>query len=331
MKKNGKMMAAIIGIIVVAVIAGFFACSNRTEVRVRKQLALGQKYLEEMNYEQAVVAFELALEIEPMSVEAYLGLVEVYIRTGDFEIALEYATKGYEVTKDERLKEKINMIESGNIFAENGWIMKESDYEGDGSLNGYFTYTYRLDGKIKTVTAYHGDGRFSGEIAYQYDEEGRGIVERWESDGDDGELNMFKAEHERNEEGKVIRTNVYNNDGKLSHCEEYEYDADGKLTIIRDYYDGVLSEYEEHQYDSDGKEIRVDYYFVNGNSVGDGETHYYQEHECDAEGKVIRINTYKDNGELDWYEEKEYNSVGKEVASKCYDADGTLLSYWEAE
>ncbi len=50
---------------------------------------------------------------------AYLGLVEVYIRTGDFDTALEYARKGCEMTGDERLKEKIAMIVSGNITASN--------------------------------------------------------------------------------------------------------------------------------------------------------------------------------------------------------------------
>ncbi len=33
--------------------------------KLQKQLDLGQKYLEEMNYEEVVVAFEAAIEIDP--------------------------------------------------------------------------------------------------------------------------------------------------------------------------------------------------------------------------------------------------------------------------
>jgi hypothetical protein len=40
------------------------------------------------------------------------------ILVSDFETALEYAKKGYEATGDERLKEKIDMIKSGNTCAE---------------------------------------------------------------------------------------------------------------------------------------------------------------------------------------------------------------------
>ena len=49
--------------------------------KLQKQLDLGTKYLDDMDYEQALVAFEAALDIDPMNVDAYLGIVEVHIRT----------------------------------------------------------------------------------------------------------------------------------------------------------------------------------------------------------------------------------------------------------
>ncbi len=46
--------------------------------KLQKQLDLGTKYLDDMDYEQALVAFEAALDIDPMNVDAYLGIVSTY-------------------------------------------------------------------------------------------------------------------------------------------------------------------------------------------------------------------------------------------------------------
>ena len=102
--------------------------------RLQEQLDLGAKYLEEMDYDQALAAFNTVLEAESENADAYLGIVEIYIRTNKFETGLEYAREGFEVTGDERLKEKIDMIESGDIFASNGWRMKMTGYDGDENL-----------------------------------------------------------------------------------------------------------------------------------------------------------------------------------------------------
>lgn len=49
------------------------------DIKLRKYINLGQKYISEMNYEEAIVSFENALEIDPMSAEAYLGIADAYI------------------------------------------------------------------------------------------------------------------------------------------------------------------------------------------------------------------------------------------------------------
>lgn len=115
------------------------------EKELQEQFDLGAKYLEKMDYDQALVVFNTVREMEFKNADVYLGIVEVYIRTNEFETALEYASEGYEVTGDERLKEKIDMIESGDIFASNGWCMKMTGYDGNGNLVFWheYTYTYR--------------------------------------------------------------------------------------------------------------------------------------------------------------------------------------------
>ncbi len=57
--------------------------------RVSRYLGEAERYLSEMNYEQAVIEFKNILKIEPMNVDAYLELADAYIGMGDKEKALE--------------------------------------------------------------------------------------------------------------------------------------------------------------------------------------------------------------------------------------------------
>lgn len=61
---------------------------NSDERKLNRQLELGQKYLEEMDYEQAIVAFDEAIKIDPANVEAYLGLADAHFRLGEYEDSL---------------------------------------------------------------------------------------------------------------------------------------------------------------------------------------------------------------------------------------------------
>ena len=90
MKKN-KKMAVIIGVaflLCLSVAVIFAVSANSAERKLKDQLQLGQKYLEEMDYEQAVVAFDKAIKIDPASVDAYLGLADAYFRLGKYENSL---------------------------------------------------------------------------------------------------------------------------------------------------------------------------------------------------------------------------------------------------
>lgn len=72
---------------------------------------LGIRYLNEGNYEKAILAFNAAIEIEPRKTEAYLALSDVYLELGDTEKAisiLEDALSSVENT--EAVKEKIKRI-----------------------------------------------------------------------------------------------------------------------------------------------------------------------------------------------------------------------------
>ncbi len=108
--KTKKIWLIVLLVIIIVTAAGVIMFNNTDSARFRKQLNLGQRYLSEMNYEEAVVAFNQAIEIDPRSVDAYLGLADAYIGLGDEEAALAALQAGYEATGDERLKEWIDEI-----------------------------------------------------------------------------------------------------------------------------------------------------------------------------------------------------------------------------
>ena len=93
MKSNKKTIAIIGAAALLCLMASVIIILARVGSsdgrRLNHQLQLGQKYLEEMDYEQAVVAFNEAIKIDPANEEAYHGLAEAYFRLGEYGNSLE--------------------------------------------------------------------------------------------------------------------------------------------------------------------------------------------------------------------------------------------------
>ena len=107
---NGKVIVLVAVIIAAGLIAALVLLPTSAKAkRVAEQLDLGAKYLSELNYEQAIAAYETAIEIDPKCEEAYLGLADVYIATGDYDKAVEILQKAEEEIGDdaEHIKEKL--------------------------------------------------------------------------------------------------------------------------------------------------------------------------------------------------------------------------------
>ena len=70
------------------------SCGKSQEEQWQEQYDLGVRYLSEGNYEEAIIAFTAAIEIDPKHPEAYIGLADAYIGTGDFDRAEESLLNG---------------------------------------------------------------------------------------------------------------------------------------------------------------------------------------------------------------------------------------------
>ena len=100
-----RRMGSITLLVAALLVAG---CGKSVEKQIAEQLELGNKYLTEASYEQAIVAFNKVIELDPKQADAYIGLTQVYVETADFEKAVQILENGKEYLEDsydERLKE----------------------------------------------------------------------------------------------------------------------------------------------------------------------------------------------------------------------------------
>lgn len=130
----------------------------------QEQYELGVRYLSEGNYKEAILAFTVAIEIDPNQAlafigrgqayyfsgetednllaaqadfetaaqldmsnpDAWLGLADIFIHRWDFEKALEVLTQGYSLTEDKNLRDKILELQGNNDALKQQWIFSDN-------------------------------------------------------------------------------------------------------------------------------------------------------------------------------------------------------------
>lgn len=81
-----KRFAALLLALLLALSA--LACAWEETGTYAPQFDLGTRFLRDGNYEEGILAFQSAIEIEPRNPEAYLSLADVYLAMGDTEAAI---------------------------------------------------------------------------------------------------------------------------------------------------------------------------------------------------------------------------------------------------
>lgn len=90
-------------------------CAFTKEGKISRQLELGQKYLLEEDYEQAVIAFNKVIELDASRIEAYEGLIGAYAAAGDYSAAIATYDDGLQYTDD--LTEDEQSIYAGYLLS----------------------------------------------------------------------------------------------------------------------------------------------------------------------------------------------------------------------
>ena len=128
--KKNIIIIALAGVLALGIggTAAAVGISNAPANRVSRYMGAAERYLSEMNYEQAVIEFQRILEIEPMNVDAYLGMAEAYIAMGDIDNAIETLRTGYEKTGDIGIKEKLDALETETALSRGKQYLSESRF-----------------------------------------------------------------------------------------------------------------------------------------------------------------------------------------------------------
>ncbi len=286
----------------------------------QEQYDLGVRYLSEGNYEEAIIAFTAAIEIDPKNVDAflsrasayigsgeteeslaaaladyqsvlelddtradaYLGMADVYIRQGDYEKALEILKIGMEKAEgSQTISDKINEIERGIIADSSNNIRRKNGYDTEGHLVSY--------------------------SLYEYDEQSRRCGwENWSYEGySDGynEGMLLESPH------LVNYAEVTFNSGNLPDQNRF-YDADGTFLDYDTFvYNDLGLKVEQYRYRADG--TRECYFLF-----------YYNE-----KNQEVRYEGYNADGSMYGYWISEYDEDGNFVRETEYGLGGTIQGY----
>lgn len=118
-KKNRKPLIISIITAVLLLTIGIVAIVNTGILNpVQHNLSLGYKYLEEGNYEEALIAFNKVLEIEPNNTKAIIGSADAHVGLGEFDVAVSILTTHIEIdnTKTELYDKLIELYLSEEDF-----------------------------------------------------------------------------------------------------------------------------------------------------------------------------------------------------------------------
>ena len=304
--------------------------------------------LEQGEYDSALEMYLSILEEDPMDANAYLGIVEVYLRKGDYETALKYAQEGYDKTGDERLLEMIDMIESGNIFDSRGNCLKMISYGDNGNIEYWHEYTYDKDGILNSVTSFDANGNQTSHldlistddyrVSYGYNV-GTGIVTKEEiyidnngrdqkviSYDEDGNIESYTEFEYAGNSDNVISAKRYDNNYAIKNIWEYAYDNEGREIEEHkiEYDDNGSITYESYvitEYDSEGRVTKEAYLDSNRNVEGYTTSEY-------SDNVKVKY-TYDGDGNLREKAEFKYDDNGNWLSTTEYDADGNIVGKTE--
>lgn len=309
----------------------------------QEQYDLGMRFLLNGDYQEAILAFTAAIEIEPTKalayvgrgdayvlsnetrtildlakadyemainldetlVEAWLGMVDVHIRYGEYEEALMWVRRGYDVTADERLFSKAEELENGKTSEPKKESIKRFDSEGE--LLWYQLFDYGIENIDFRVSSYSGSGELLGtvdcfktetmEVTYDTKAKTGELIEhtfyldeggRWIEPEGEG----IYAVYEYDEDGKLLKESYYEEDRVYQEI-VYSYRANGhweQITYYEEYEDitgyvqGVSRDVREFNEDGSPK-ICISY---DEEGTKTGETIY----EYDDNGNLLRTVKY---------------------------------------
>jgi len=101
------------------------ACSAKIDIE--EQLALGDRHLQEINYEQALVCYEKVILVEPKNMTAYIGAANAYMGQGKQEQAVAKLEAAMEIAETSYKEEQIILEDTVGVYLKAESIYMDSN------------------------------------------------------------------------------------------------------------------------------------------------------------------------------------------------------------
>ncbi len=312
---------------------------DSAEAYIERALAYIDMGETEENLEAAREDFEAALEIDEGNVEAELGLADVYIREGKYDMALDILQEGSEESDgDEAIEEKIAEFDSDEVYDSSGNVRRRVGRDANGEMIWYHELTYDEKGREASVTSYDINGNETGHVDLEYIENENDwlcplvyytyshptVVDSAALKSGDyvGEMpgTVTRIEFIYDDEGNFLREERYDANGTLDYFITSEYNSAGRPVKEQWHYnDDDIEEYRT-EYDENGNRVKYSYYL-------NDELVYYDIYENDKDGREIKMISYNADDDVTSYCITEWDSNGNRIKQSIYDENNVLDSY----
>ncbi|MCD8106454.1 MAG: tetratricopeptide repeat protein [Oscillospiraceae bacterium] len=344
-----------------------FASCGETEqaLTATELLDLGEKYLLDLDYEQAIVYFNQVIEVEPRNSRAYMGAAEAYVGLGDTDSAINLLKTALDVFTDDeevtiQLLEMLIEIDPTNvewylelaqIYINNSdrtsaiSILKQGmDYVGDDKTQ---LYDKLIEIDSDTTEWYF-------ELAEVYE-----ALSNIPSAVDTLELGLNNFDDDATKidfSEELIEIDETNAEWYLTIAYIYiaQGDTDSAIAILREGLEKAsdtteieallnqlspdLSELKPtsmYSYDEDGNITNsLEYeYYSNGNMAKSTFVSEYgatSVNEYDSNGNIVKSTSYSADGDSGTINEYEYDDNGN-IVTQTYSMDGLVWSIVEYE
>lgn len=301
------------------------------------QYDLGIRYLEDGDYEEAILAFSAAIKIDGSRPEAYVGRADAYVATGETDKALKDYKKAKKIAErsEENYEDLIEdldeiIVDLEEIVEESTGGMEETlpsggdtpALSGSGKRLIQMTRTYQETNEISTTTfTYDESGRLIavGSRTFVYDEENR-LIQIWLDNSTVSD--WLYIEYHYNENGFLTEISGIGEGGGIGGV--FENDAQGRpIQYVKegDWGRNITV----YTYSEDGRIVYGAETHTIDNNVDEYSTYNAQlVYTYDEDGRLLTEQRYGDNNYytdyslIYTYDYKPFTAYGAENALPHY-------------
>ena len=240
------------------------ACGAQPAASPNPPLILGEKYLTDLDYEQALLQFDQAIKVEPKNPRGYLGKADALLHLNRQNDAVQALDTGAKATRGE-IRDALKLVQAevaksivegyiglSTAYEKLGWkeiaiallnrvceelpedsLLREALEKLAGKIEEEFKQSLIAEGKlidekklpkVKKIEYHSGDGEISYQI-FKYDENGQRISSAHRAA--DGTVVEEKANYDNN--GNVSEVQSVSGDTQVKQTYRNTYNATGQL------------------------------------------------------------------------------------------------------